>query len=276
MKATQDAELGNPGGFAKGSYPGLKDKVVLNTGAASGIGRAMAFGFASHGSRLMLLDVDAHALAETRVELLSKFPNLQIEVAVASVTDEEAIENACSQTELCFGRIDVLLNNAGISMNKPSLELTGSEWRKVIDVDLSGVFYCCRAAARRMVTRKTGVIVNTASMWGISTSAERTAYCTAKAGVVSMTKCLAAEWARHGIRVNAVCPGYVSTSLTQQLIDAGRIDPNVLTNRTPLGRLGDPAEVAEIALFLASDAAAFITGHALVSDGGWLADGFGN
>jgi NAD(P)-dependent dehydrogenase (short-subunit alcohol dehydrogenase family) len=109
-----------------------------------------------------------------------------------------------------------------------------------------------------------------------SSSAERTAYCTAKGGVVSMTKCLAAERARHGIRVKAVCPGYVSTALTQQLIDAGRIDPNVLTNRTPLGRLGDPAEVAEIALFLASDAAAFVTGHALVSDGGWLADGFGN
>ena len=260
--------------FARASYPGLAGKVVLNTGGASGIGRAMAHGFARHGARLMLLDLDAQGLASAKAELEAAYPEVQVEIVKASITDPDAVEQACAATEARFGRIDILLNNAGISMNKPSLELTPDDWRRAIDIDLSGVFFCTQAAARRMVRQGGGNILSTASMWGLASSARRLAYCAAKAGVVSLTKSLAAEWAEYNIRVNAVCPGYTSTALMETLLARGAIDGQALLARTPLRRFGSPDEMAEVALVLASDSAAFITGHALVSDGGWTADGF--
>lgn len=260
--------------FVPAQYAGLAGKVVLNTGGASGIGRAMAHGFARHGARLMLLDLDADGLAAARAELTVAYPGLEVETVTASITDPDAVEDACAATEASFGRIDILLNNAGISMNKPSLELTPFEWKRAIDIDLSGVFYCSQAAGRRMVRQGGGTILSTASMWGLTSSANRLAYCAAKAGVVSMTKSLAAEWAEYCIRVNAVCPGYTRTALVDTLLARQALDGEALLARTPLRRLGTPEEMAEVALFLASDSAAFITGHALVSDGGWTADGF--
>ncbi len=260
--------------FANAHYPGLAGKVVLNTGAGSGIGRAMAHAFARHGARLMLLDIDTQAMEKTRADLLAEFPGLEVDLVQASIADDVAVENACAQTQKRFGRIDILLNNAGISMNKPSLELKPEEWRRTIDIDLSGVFYCSQAAGRRMAEQGGGVIVSTASMWGLSSSANRLAYCTAKAGVISLTKCLAAEWAAKRIRVNALCPGYTHTALMDDLMERNVINGAELCAKTPMNRLGKPEEMAEAALYLASDAAAFITGHALVSDGGWLANGY--
>jgi len=259
--------------FAPAQYPGIANKVVLNTGAGSGIGRAMAHAFARHGARLMLLDIDAAALEETRTQLNDAFPAVEVDCINASIVDDIAIEQACAATVARFGRIDILLNNAGIAMNKPSLDLTPAEWRRVIDIDLSGIFYCAQAAGKRMVQQHGGVILNTASIWGLSSSANRLAYCVAKAGVVSLTKCLAAEWAQHRIRVNAICPGYTQTALVSTQIERGVLDGVALRAKTPMNRFGRPEEMAEAALYLASDAAAFVTGHALVSDGGWLANG---
>lgn len=187
--------------FAPAHYPGLSGKVVLNTGGGSGIGRAMAHGFARHGANVMLLDIDVDGMATTKAELEAAYPGIKVDIVQASITDDVAVESACAETEARFGRIDILLNNAGISMNKPSLELTPAEWRKTIDVDLSGVFYCSQAAARRMVRQGGGSILSTASMWGLSSAANRVAYCAAKAAVISLSKCLAAEWAKHNIRV---------------------------------------------------------------------------
>ena len=260
--------------FTSAAYPGLSGKVVLNTGAGSGIGRAMAHAFARHGAALMLLDIDPKGLEQTKAELLQAHPGIDVDTVQASITDDVAIENACAATEARFGRIDILLNNAGISMNKPSLELTPAEWRRAIDIDLSGVFYCSQAAGKRMVRQGGGVILSTASIWGLSTSSHRLAYCAAKAGVVSLTKCLAAEWAQYNIRVNAICPGYTHTALMDDLMKRNVIDGAELCGKTPLKRLGRPEEMAEVALYLASDAAAFITGHAMVADGGWLANGY--
>lgn len=260
--------------FAPAHYPGLQHKVVFNTGAGAGIGRAMAHGFARHGAHLVLLDLDAAGLAATRHELEAAYPGVEVVTVQASITDPDAVERACAEAEARFGRIDILLNNAGISMNKPSIDLTPEDWRRTIDIDLSGVFYCTQAAARRMIRQNGGVILSTASMWGLASSANRLAYCAAKAGVVSLTRSLAAEWAPHNIRVNAVCPGYTRTALMDTLIERRALDVDALMARTPLRRFGTPEEMAEVALFLASDSAAFITGHALVSDGGWTADGF--
>jgi NAD(P)-dependent dehydrogenase (short-subunit alcohol dehydrogenase family) len=257
--------------FDHAVYPGLSGKVVLVTGGGNGIGRAMAEGNARHGARLVLIDIDREAMERTASELQEKYQDVEIEIANISTTDEVAVERACAQAEHRFGRIDVMLSNAGIAMNKPSLELTADEWRRTIDINLNGVFICAQAAGRRMVRQKSGSIVSTASIWGISASKERAAYCASKAAIVSLTKALAVEWAPYGVRVNAIAPGYTSTRLMEDLSRHGRIDADKLRQNTPLGRFGTPEEMAEAALYLASDAAAFITGHTLVSDGGWIA-----
>ncbi len=259
---------------AQMTYPGLSGKVVFNTGAASGIGLAMAHAFASQGAQMLLLDLDAAGLDRVKAELLAAYPGLRVETCVASITEPAAVDDAMRKTVETFGRVDVLLNNAGISMNKPSLDVTPQEWRRTIDIDLSGIFFCCQSAARSMIPTGGGVILATASMWGLASSARRAAYCAAKAGVVSLCKSLAVEWAEHRIRVNAICPGYIQTALVSDLVSRGALDEKALLERTPLGRLGTPQEVAQTALYLSSDLADFVTGHAMVMDGGWLANGY--
>jgi NAD(P)-dependent dehydrogenase (short-subunit alcohol dehydrogenase family) len=263
-----------PGSSAHAVYAGLAGKVVVCTGAAQGIGRAMLDAFARHGAKLALVDVATDGMLQAQAELLAQYPGLATLCATASVSDDGAVAKAFAAVREHYGRVDVLLNNAGISMNMPSLELEPADWRRAIDIDLSGVFYCCQQAGRMMAGSGGGVILNTASMFGIVAAPERAAYCAAKAGVVALSKSLAVEWAAHGIRVNALCPGYVRTALVDALIARGALDEARLNTRTPLGRLGTPQDVAEAALFLASDGASFITGHALLSDGGWTANGY--
>lgn len=259
--------------FKPAHYPGLADKIVGITGAARGIGLALAQGFARHGAHLFLIDVDADALRDTSERLGTEHKDVAIETACISVADDVAVESAFARAESRFGRIDVMLNNAGISMNTPSLDLTPEQWRRTIDINLSGVFYCAQAAGRRMVRQKGGAIVNTASMAGLSPFKERAAYCAAKAGVIALTKVLAVEWAPHGVRVNAIAPGVANTELVKQLAASGRVNVEGVCRGTPLGRLGEPDEIAEAALFLASDSCVFVTGHTFVADGGWTADG---
>lgn len=261
--------------FKPGSYPTLSGKVVLNTGAASGIGRAMSLAFARQGAKLMLLDINTEGLEKTKAQILEANPEAEVEIVIASITDDQQIEKAVEKTHTHFGRIDVLLNNAGISMNKPSLELTADQWRRAIDIDLSGIFYCSQSVAKKMKDQGGGVILSTASMLGTISAVNRVAYCSAKAGVVSMMKSLAVEWAQYGIRLNSICPGYILTEFVQALMDQGTLDAQLLESRTPAGRLGTPEEVAEMALFLASDAAVYVTGHAFLMDGGFTADGLG-
>jgi len=261
-------------GFAPATYPGLKGRAVLNTGGAKGIGYAMAGAFARHGAHLMLMDMDKAALGHAAERLRAAWPGARIETHAGSVTDEADVAAACTACKDAFGSLDILLTNAGISMNRPSIELGLADWRRAIDVNLTGAFICAQAAARHMMAQGGGVILNTASMWGLSASASRAAYCASKAGVISLTEVLADEWAAHGIRVNAICPGYIRTALTDELIAQGKLDRAAIEARTPQGRMGTPEEVAEMAVYLASDAAVFITGHAHLSDGGFRARGF--
>ncbi len=170
--------------------------------------------------------------------------------------------------------MDVTLNNAGISMNKPTLELSGEEWRRAIDIDLSGVFCCCQGGgAHHGRARGRGHCQYRFNV-RLGRGARTRRLLRGEGGVVALTKSLAVEWARHGIRVNALCPGYIRTALVEDLIARGALDAGRIEARAPMGRFGTPEEMAEVALFLASDAARYTTGHAMLSDGGWTANGY--
>ncbi len=245
----------------------LRGKTVIITGGARGIGLASAYAFAAQGAHVALLDTDEAALA-LAVAALEKTGAHAI-ACVASVTDADAVEQAFASAEAEFGSIDILINNAGISANKPTLEVTVEEWRRAVDINLTGVFLCAQAAGRRMVPQGHGSIINMSSMYGVVAAPDRAAYCATKGAVVLLTETLAVEWGPQGVRVNALAPGYIDTDLVRDLAARGRLDPQRLTQRTPLRRLGQPTEMAELTVFLASQQAAYITGHTLVADGGW-------
>jgi 2-deoxy-D-gluconate 3-dehydrogenase len=186
------------------------------------------------------------------------------------VRDRESAAAAVDAIVKAWGGLDIWVNNAGIIIRKPALELAEEDWDAVVDVDLKGVFLGAQAAARAMVERGGGKIINIASINGMIGSRTRAAYCASKAGAINLTRTLALEWATHKINVNAVAPTYIDTPLTQRLFEDKEFLQEVL-GRTPMRRLGRPEEVAAAVVFLASPASDMITGHTLVVDGGWTA-----
>lgn len=253
-------------------YPSLAGRCVLITGGASGLGLAMAEAFGHQGCRIALFDIDQEKLDRALASLEAM--SVQAIGCCGSVADVGAVEQAFERADDAFGDVDVLVNNAGIAMNVPTMELTGPDWQATLDINITGVFNCCQAAGRRMIPRRAGVIINLASVYGVVAAPERLAYCVTKSGVAMMTKALAIEWAAMGLRVNALAPGYVKTELVERLVEADRLDEETLTRRTPLGRLGTVEEVADLAVFLASDNARYITGQVVGVDGGWTAYGY--
>jgi len=234
----------------------------------------MALAFGAEGDNLLLVDVDKDALESLCAELRAEYPGQTITTLNASVDDEQRVNTGFDEFAGLTGGIDVLLNNAGISANGSSLEMGIDTWRRAIDINLTGVFICAQAAGRHMVPRGSGVIVNTSSIWGVSTAANRAPYCAAKAAVSSLTGVLASEWGPHNVRVVAMGPGYVDTAMVRGVEAEGKLDVGEVERRTPLGRLAKPGEIADLALFLASDKAAYITGQTVLIDGGWVANGF--
>lgn len=246
---------------------------VLITGGGSGIGRAIAERFASAGESVLVFDRDTDA-ARSAVTAIKGGGGRAAEF-IGSVTKECDVADAFAAAEQAFGGVRVLINNAGISCNRPTLELELDEWQRTLDVNLTGVFLCAREFARHVsATDDGGVILNLCSMYGVVAAPNRLGYCATKSGVAMMTKSLSVEWAERNIRVNAIAPGYIRTELLEELIADGRVDAEALLRRTPQGRFGTVEEVADLACFLASDQARFMTGQIVGLDGGWTANGY--
>jgi NAD(P)-dependent dehydrogenase (short-subunit alcohol dehydrogenase family) len=249
----------------------LDGKTAVITGAGHGIGKVTALMLAQAGARIALYDIDLAAATNVADDIRRSGG-----VATASVVDvavEESVALAFAATVEHFGSVDILVNNAGIAIRKPTIDLSHSDWDRVVAVNMTGVFLCARAAAREMLkSGHGGSIVNIASIFGLSGGGlyPNISYQTTKGAIINLTRALAIEWAEQGIRVNAVAPTWVRTRLIEPLLERPELVAE-MTRLIPLGRLAESSEVAVAILFLVSPAAAMITGHTLPVDGGFLA-----
>jgi len=244
----------------------LQGKIALVTGASRGLGKAITLGLAQAGSDVAVADV--LNTAET-VEEIKKIGRTAIGISV-DVSEELSVASMVDQVIEKFGRIDILVNNAGILKSAPAEEMAEQDWDKVMKINLKGQFLCARQVGKQMIKQKSGKIINVASIAGLAAFAQTAAYNASKAGVILMTKTLAIEWGKHNIRVNAICPGVFATAMTKNFLK----DENfvqMIKNKVPLGRYGQPEELIGAAIYLASDASSYLTGHALVVDGGYTA-----
>jgi len=249
----------------------LDGRVAVVIGAAQGIGRSTAFALAGLGATIVAMDWNGELVTRTATELADAgFRASPVEVNVA---DSARVAQAMADVVAQHGRLDALVNCAGVACHGDSLDLPDAEWDRVIGINLTGAFWAAREAGRQMIALgKPGSIVTIGSISGeiANVPQHQTAYNASKAGVHNMTKCLAVEWASQGIRVNAIAPGYVETELTR-----GGIENPVWFARwsdlTPMGRVGQPEEIAALAAFLTSDAASYMTGSVVNIDGGYLA-----
>ena len=256
----------------------LDGKNALITGAGRGLGLARAQGLAQAGASLVIADIDAAAARQAAQSTAATHGVRTLGLGL-DVTDAAAVKQAANSLNADFGPIDILINNAGIVYDRqgdlgpgsiPSDKVETANWDNVITTDLNAVFYCCQAFGRHMLRRGRGNIISLSSMSARVGNFGRcnNAYCAAKAGVDMLTRQLAAEWGPKGIRVNAIAPGYMNTVMGRRSLE----DPAIkkfITTMTPLGRPGEPEELQGLAVFLASDASAFITGQSIVIDGGY-------
>lgn len=247
----------------------LSGRVALVTGAGRGIGRETARTLAEAGADVVAVGQTAGVIEEAAAEI-EKLGRRSLAV-VADVADSVQVDAAVERALGAFGRLDVLVNAAGIARHGASEETTDDDWRRIIEVNLDGTYFCCRAVGRHMLERGSGVIVNIASMSGsiVNVPQPQAAYNASKAGVIQLTRSLASEWAARGVRVNSVSPGYIATAMTELGLKPHPDWRETWLAMTPMGRLGRPIDVAYAVLYLASDAAAFATGTDLIVDGGY-------
>ena len=249
----------------------LDDRVVMVTGAGSGIGKAVALAVAEAGAHCVPCELpEKMGDLDPVCEEIRKRDRKALPVSLR-LPDPASIDRAVSAAVEEMGRIDVLVNNAGVNIPRDALDVTEEDWDRVLDVNLKGLFFMSQRVARAMVDGgQGGKIVNMASQNGLIGYYKRAAYCSSKAGVVNLTRVLAIEWAPHKINVNAVGPTFILTPLTQSTFDDPTLRADLLS-RIPLGRVGMPEDVVGAVVFLSSPAADLVTGHTLMVDGGWTA-----
>jgi len=247
----------------------LKGKTAVITGAARGIGFATADALSEAGAKVIITDMNSEAAAKAAAELSAK--GRIVDSETLDVTDPRAVEDVHKAIAAKHGRVDILVNNAGIAIsNRPAETMDDQTWLKVIDVNLNGVFWCCRTFGKAMIDQGGGNIVNVGSMSAdiVNRPQEQAQYNASKAGVHHLTRSLAAEWATRNVRVNAVAPTYIETELTRFVYD----DPDMMKHwlgNTPMNRMGQPPEIAAVILFLASQASSLMTGSIVSADGGY-------
>ena len=246
----------------------LSGRTALVTGSSRGLGRAMAAGLAEAGAALVLNGADAGRLAEAAAAL--RAAGHTVHEACFDVTDEAAVVAAFARLDADGVAIDVLVNNAGIQFRRPMVDLDIADWRRVIDTNLTSAFVIGREAARRMIPRGAGKIVNIGSLTSAVARATIAPYTVAKGGIKMLTQAMTAEWARHGIQANAIGPGYMLTDMNQALVDDPAFNDWVI-GRTPARRWGRPEELVGTAVFLASSASDYVNGQIIYVDGGMLA-----
>lgn len=265
MSATEAQPL--PGADAVRGTFDLSGRVALVTGGASGLCEAIAWGYACCGADIAIVDRD-RARAAKSAERIAAGSGRRVEAFAAEVREEADVNAAVVAATAALGPIDILVNGAGHNIRKPLIEFTCEEFDSILDVHVRGAFLFCKAVGRMMQERRRGSIINIASILGHIGVREVAPYAAAKGGLVQLTKVLALEMAPHGVRVNAIAPGYIDTPLTRQHPAERR---KLIEDVTPLGRFGEPREMIGPAIFLASDASSFVTGQSIVVDGGWTA-----
>ncbi len=251
----------------------IAGRIALVTGASQGIGQAIAYAFAENGARIAVNDVNP-AGGETAAEIRRRDGDAKF--FPGDVSDVDAVNQMVSAVESSMGPIDILVNNAGINVGKerrPAHEFSDSDWHRIIRVDLDGVFYCSRAVVKGMIQRRKGVIINISSVMAIVPIRLQCAFSAAKAGMQHFTRSQALEVGQYGVRVNALAPGSIVTEGTRMIFynPADQALAESLLSHIPLGRPGETEDIAQAALYLASDDAKYVTGSVLVVDGGWTA-----
>ena len=248
----------------------LEGKISLITGGGSGIGKASALAFAREGSKVVVADINVDGGEETvRIIQDTGGEATFVRADVSKASDVTAMVSHAVHT---YNRLDCAFNNAGVAGSRGRIhEYSEDDWSRVLDINLTGVWLCMKHEIIQMLNQGGGAIVNTASVMGLVGGSRSPAYAATKHGVVGLTKTAAVDYAREGIRVNAVCPGYIRTPMIEQGILSDLVAEERVVSRHPMNRLGTPEEIAETVVWLCSDAASFVTGHAMAVDGGYVA-----
>lgn len=249
----------------------LDGKVAVVSGAGSGLGQAFAEGLAHYGADIVITELPGKEAAAQSTAALVEAQGCRALTVPLDVTQLDTIHALVERVTGEWGHIDILVNNAGLNIPRWAVEVTEEQWDRILDTDLKGAFFMSQAVGKHMLARgQGGRIINITSIMGEVGFLYRAAYSSAKAGLANQTRVLAIEWAPHGINVNAVAPGFILTPLTKPMFDDPKFHDLVL-ERTPMRRIGEPADVVGAVVFLASPAASLVTGHVLLVDGGWTA-----